>query len=96
MDSIFSKYDIVALGNFTGEELFEYIKILEKKYPDKKFQSFTFEADGDYVNITFRCKPQNFERIRRITGYLVGSLDRFNDAKRSEVSDRVNHINKEG
>ena len=32
-----------------------------------------------------------FERIRRITGYLVGTLDRFNDAKRKEESDRVKH-----
>ena len=32
-----------------------------------------------------------FERIRRITGYLVGTLDRFNDGKRAEVEDRVKH-----
>ena len=32
-----------------------------------------------------------FERIRRITGYLVGTLDRFGDAKRSEVEQRVKH-----
>ncbi len=32
-----------------------------------------------------------FERIRRITGYLVGTLDRFNDAKKSEERDRVKH-----
>lgn len=32
-----------------------------------------------------------FERIRRITGYLVGTLDRFNNGKRSEVKDRVQH-----
>jgi len=32
-----------------------------------------------------------FERIRRITGYLVGTLDRFNNAKRAEVKDRVKH-----
>ena len=32
-----------------------------------------------------------FERIRRITGYLVGTLDRFNDAKRHEVSERTVH-----
>ncbi len=36
-----------------------------------------------------------FERIRRITGYLVGTVDRFNDAKRSEVEDRVKHGGKE-
>lgn len=33
-----------------------------------------------------------FERIRRITGYLVGTLDLFNDAKRAEERDRVKHI----
>jgi anaerobic ribonucleoside-triphosphate reductase len=33
-----------------------------------------------------------FERIRRITGYLVGSVERFNDAKRAEEQDRIKHI----
>ena len=32
-----------------------------------------------------------FERIRRITGYLVGSMDKWNDAKRAEERDRVKH-----
>ncbi len=32
-----------------------------------------------------------FERIRRITGYLVGTTDRWNDAKRAEERDRVKH-----
>ena len=36
-----------------------------------------------------------FQRIRRITGYLVGSLERFNNAKRKEVEDRVIHNGKE-
>ena len=39
------------------------------------------EADGN----------RRFERIRRITGYLVGTLDRFNNAKRAEEKDRVKH-----
>jgi len=39
------------------------------------------EDDGD----------QGFERIRRITGYLVGTVDRFNNAKQAEVADRVKH-----
>ena len=34
---------------------------------------------------------RNFERIRRITGYLVGTVDRFNNAKQAEVRDRVKH-----
>lgn len=36
-------------------------------------------------------KGIGFERIRRITGYLVGTIDRFNDGKRAEVLDRVKH-----
>ena len=32
-----------------------------------------------------------FQRIRRITGYLVGTLDRFNNAKRAEARERVKH-----
>ena len=34
---------------------------------------------------------QKFERIRRITGYLTGDVDRFNNAKRAEEADRVKH-----
>lgn len=34
----------------------------------------------------------SFQRIRRITGYLVGTLDRFNNAKKSEVDNRIIHL----
>jgi len=37
-------------------------------------------------------KGVKFERIRRITGYLVGTLERFNDAKRAEERERVKHM----
>ena len=36
-------------------------------------------------------KGVKFERIRRITGYLVGTLERFNNAKKAEEKDRVKH-----
>jgi ribonucleoside-triphosphate reductase len=38
-----------------------------------------------------RGKGIKFERIRRITGYLVGTLDKWNDAKKAEEKDRVKH-----
>ena len=34
---------------------------------------------------------RDFERIRRITGYLVGTMDKWNDAKKAEEHDRVKH-----
>ena len=37
-------------------------------------------------------KNVKFERIRRITGYLVGTVDRWNDAKKEELHDRVKHV----
>lgn len=40
-------------------------------------------------------KGVKFERIRRITGYLVGTVERFNDAKRAEEKDRVKHKEKQ-
>lgn len=49
----------------------------------------TMHQDGDDPLIGERI---GFERIRRITGYLVGDLDRFNNAKRAEVRDRLPHV----
>ena len=37
-------------------------------------------------------KDVPFERIRRITGYLVGTMDKWNDAKQAEERDRVKHL----
>lgn len=39
---------------------------------------------------------RDFERIRRITGYLVGTIDRWNNAKRAEEKDRVKHTMSDG
>ena len=47
--------------------------------------------DGEYVELAYHYQNQPFDRIRRITGYLVGTLDRFNNAKRAEERDRVKH-----
>ncbi|HHV39103.1 MAG TPA: anaerobic ribonucleoside triphosphate reductase, partial [Tepidimicrobium sp.] len=51
---------------------------------------------GIIDNVCPKCGREEgnikFDRIRRITGYLVGTLDRFNDAKRAEERDRVKHI----
>lgn len=37
-------------------------------------------------------EDMKFERIRRITGYLVGTVDRFNNAKKAELQDRMKHV----
>lgn len=47
--------------------------------------------DSDYISEEQRGNGVAFCRIRRVTGYLAGTLDRFNTAKRAEVNDRVAH-----
>lgn len=49
----------------------------------------TENADEYGITPVFETVP--FQRLRRITGYLVGDVSRFNDAKRSEERDRVKH-----
>lgn len=73
------------------EEIEEYKKFVCAKHSDMKIAELVIKADGDFVDLTCYTEAVPFERIRRITGYLVGTLDRFNDAKRAEVGDRVKH-----
>ena len=78
-------------GDLTQNEIDAYIEYLRNKYPDRNFLSVEFRVDGDCVDVRYRYESKPFHRIRRVTGYLVGDLDKFNDAKRSEVNDRVKH-----
>jgi len=85
--------NITVIGGDLPElEINTYIEQIKIKNPDKYFTSFKFTVvDGEFVDVNYDFESVPFERIRRITGYLVGTLDRFNNAKRSEVLDRVTH-----
>ena len=78
-------------GKITKSEKDAYVDYICKKFPDKNIASITIELDGEYVNLNYEFEDMPFERIRRITGYLVGTVDRFNNGKRAEEKDRVKH-----
>jgi len=78
-------------GALEQSEIDAYISRAKEKYPDKQISGIDINVDGEYVDLTYHWKTVPFERIRRITGYLVGTLDRFNNAKRAEEADRVKH-----
>lgn len=83
----------VAGGTLNQKEVDCYIAHCEGRYPNREITSIDIVIDGDYVELTCMLKPlPNFDRIRRITGYLVGTIDRFNNAKRAEVRDRKKHM----
>lgn len=47
--------------------------------------------DDDMIDLEYKWQNAPFHRLRRITGYLVGNLGRWNNAKRAEERDRVKH-----
>lgn len=49
------------------------------------------KTEKDVKNAKTVGEGVQFERIRRITGYLVGTVDRFNNGKKAEEHDRVKH-----
>ncbi len=81
----------VTGGTLPETEINAYISHGKEKYRGKTIKDMDIKVDGDYVDIDYTFEPVNFERIRRITGYLVGTTDRFNNAKRAEEHDRVKH-----
>ena len=73
------------------KEINAYIDRARELYPADTLEWLKLEVDGEDVGISYGLAPVPFDRIRRITGYLVGTMDRWNDAKTSEESDRVKH-----
>ena len=80
----------VTGGALPDEELAIYLERGKEKY-GKQLIGLDVRVDGEYVELTYHLRRIPFDRIRRITGYLVGTLDRFSNAKRAEEKDRVKH-----
>lgn len=76
-------------GEMAQAEIDAYVRYAAEKYR-REPDSITISIDGEYVDMDMRYYDP-FHRIRRITGYLVGTTDRWNDAKRAEERDRVKH-----
>ena len=74
----------------TLTELENYVEFVTLRVDDVS-KIFVRLDDDDTVTIDYTANHQKFERIRRITGYLVGTIDRWNDAKQAEEKDRVKH-----
>ena len=80
----------IITGNADPREANLYVDYLEKKY-NRRIKSLDVKVDGDFVDLDYQFDAEPFERIRRITGYLVGTMDNWNDAKTAEERDRVKH-----
>ena len=87
------KITFLDVDDATRDEAANYLAFV-REHVDNPVHSITVTADanGEEVNIAYTAHGQKFERIRRVTGYLVGTLDRWNDSKQAEERDRVKHV----
>lgn len=82
----------ITNGTMSEEEIKEYIKFGQEQYPSKIISEMHIRIDGEFVDLEYKfIKTPQFERIRRITGYLTGTTSRWNNAKKTEESQRVKH-----
>jgi hypothetical protein len=89
--------DITIHGEIGDTELQFYLEIYQELREEanpscEKMTRAVVTVEGQDVKIQgYDSNGTPFERIRRITGYLTGTTDRWNNAKRSEEKDRVKH-----
>ncbi len=86
---------LINFANSTGsqEEAAAYLSHALERHPgwSSSLSCLTVQMDGEDALLDYTLSGPRFERIRRITGYLVGTTDRWNNAKRMEEHDRVKH-----
>ena len=79
------------ISTVSSEEIEAYKKYVTEKYPDEVIDEIILEFEGEDVKIETHKHSVPFVRLRRITGYLTNSLERWNNGKRAEERDRVKH-----
>ena len=80
----------ISDGELPKDEIARYVARGREKY-GSKLKGIDIKVDGDFVELTYDIGRVPFQRIRRITGYLVGTMDRWNDAKTAEEANRTKH-----
>lgn len=84
------------LPGFTEDEARAYVDYVREQVKGKlKVLAVSQAKEPGFVRLAFAADQERFERIRRITGYLVGTIDRWNNAKQAEEHDRVKHIGRQ-
>lgn len=86
------------IKNFSIDDAKKYYDYVLENLPPAELNGVVeivievIQCDDGKVDVDYTLHGEDFERIRRITGYLVGTTNRWNDSKRAELRDRVKHI----
>lgn len=78
-------------GEMQRSEIDEYIKYAGEKHPGRQIKQMDIIIDGDFVDLKFYFKDTDFQHAYRSADYLVNDMNKLNDAKQSEFSQKERH-----
>ena len=78
-------------GEMDRREIDEYIKYAGQKYRGRQIGQLDIIIDGEYVDLKVHFKDMDFQRAYRSTDYLVNTMEKLNDAKQKEFSEKERH-----
>ena len=75
-------------GEMDRREIDEYIKYVGQKYVGRQICELDITIDGEFVDLKVHFKDMDFQRAYRSADYLVNSMEKLNDAKQKEFSEK--------
>lgn len=81
----------VINGELNVHEINEYIKYGQDKYKGRQIRQLDITLDGDFVDLKFYFKDTDFQHAYRSADYLVNTMEKLNNAKQAEFSQKERH-----
>lgn len=81
----------VINGELNVHEINEYIKYGQAKYKGRQIRQLDITLDGDFVDLKFYFKDTDFQHAYRSADYLVNTMEKLNNAKQAEFSQKERH-----
>lgn len=78
-------------GEMNSHEIDEYIKYVGQKYSGRQIKQLDITIDGDFVDLKCSFKDTDFQHAYRSADYLVNSMEKLNNAKQAEFSEKECH-----
>lgn len=81
----------VINGELERSEIDQYIKYGQEKYKGRQIRQLDITLDGEFVDLKFYFKDTDFQYAYRSADYLVNNMEKLNDAKQTEFSQKERH-----
>ncbi|MDE6500910.1 MAG: hypothetical protein K2L10_02335 [Ruminococcus sp.] len=78
-------------GEMSTQEIDQYIKYVSGKYSGRQIKQLDITIDGDFIDLKCHFKDTDFQRAYRSADYLVNDMEKLNDAKQAEFSEKERH-----